>query len=226
MGWTTNYVMPVTLNERLENWLATGGWRLGEIAISPSGPGWALMHFHDCDQEQELSRYDTPEAAREISRYDAEGKFRPLKSAPSLRRGWILHLPDLATLRLALDFFYPAAVANLVRWLEGEVQVPSLRETLERQTGIYRITAQITQEEAAALVQRTCSSEGKCLRRIAWALAPGCSIPLLPAEKTHLHAPSQEWPLVCLGACPLLIGAARRVVRARSGKGSSTGGDD
>ena len=150
---------------------------------------------------ENLTPYASPEAARDIARYDADGKFRPLKSAPTLIRGWEITLPDAAALQLALDFLYPAAVANWQR--HADAPIPTLRETLNRQTGIYRVTALLRDDEATQLVADTCH-DTKCLRRILWSGQPAPSPP-----------PENEIPLLCTDACPILIGAARSAVKRR-----------
>ena len=200
----------------LQTWLAAGGSRMGEIIVGQAAGTFGLRHYLDAGVES-LTCHTAPEAAREVARYDAAGDFRPLKSAPTLIRGWEFVLPDVTSLVLALDFLYPAAVANWLRCHEGTATIPTLRETLDRQTGIYRVTALLRDEEASQLVADTCGD--KCLRRILWPLRPGDAWPLLAPEKqTAPHCPpssGHELPLLCTDACPLLIGGARSVVKRR-----------
>jgi sirohydrochlorin cobaltochelatase len=86
-----------------------------------------------------------------------------------MNRGWRLDLATLEDLRLALDFFYPAALGMALA-LEQEklVSVP-LREMLSRQTGMYRFANNITDEQAHAMIGKCCANT-KCLRRILWPL--------------------------------------------------------
>jgi sirohydrochlorin cobaltochelatase len=185
--------------------------RLGEVLITRSGTGFTLRHHLDSGLEN-LTRHTAPEAARDIAKFDAAGKFRPLKSAPTLARGWELSLPDAAALQLALECLYPAAVANWLR--HTEAPIATLRETLNRQTGIYRVTALIRDDEAQQLVASTCSSD-KCLRHILWPLDAAQSWTFLPGEKQSAVAPLDEIPLFCTDACPLLVGGARSAVKRR-----------
>jgi sirohydrochlorin cobaltochelatase len=60
--------------------------RIGEVLITRSGGSFLLHHHLDAAAEN-LTRHTTPEAAREIAKCDTAGKFRPLKSAPTLIRG-------------------------------------------------------------------------------------------------------------------------------------------
>ncbi len=76
----------------------------------------------------------------EIARFDDEGKYRPLKTAPNLRHGWRLLLRDADEVRQAIDFFYPGRIAVWLAYTEGRLNCTSLRATLERQTGMYRVS--------------------------------------------------------------------------------------
>ncbi len=185
--------------------------RIGEVLVTRAGSGFILRHHLDGGAEN-LTRHTAPEAAREIAKYDAAGKFRPLKSAPTLARGWELSLPDAAALQLALECLYPAAIANWLR--HTDAPIATLRETLNRQTGIYRVTALIRDDEAQQLVASTCSSD-KCLRRILWPLDAAHSWTSLPCEKQTAASAPDEIPLLCTDACPLLLGGARSAVKKR-----------
>ena len=209
-----------SLDDALAAWLAAGGSRIGEIIIRPAGDGaWLLRHHADADADAAtLARQDSPEALRELAKWDAAGQYRPLRSAPNLRSGWEARLPDISSLRLALDFLYPAALANWLRWLDGHASPCSLRETFNRQTGMYRVTGLIRDEEAQTLVASACA-DANCSRRVLWNLDGSTPWHGLPAEKTAAPrlAPEAgaEIPLLCLDLCPLLLGAARETVKKR-----------
>jgi sirohydrochlorin cobaltochelatase len=205
------------LSAAFENWLGAGGRRIGEVVIISRDDGSFLLR-HEADAASvDLARHTGPEAARELARYDGAGKFRPLKTAPTLRRGWEIAVPDAASLRQALDFLYPAAVANWWRWFEGEASAPTLRETLGRQTGIYRVTALIRDEETVELVGGLCGKQ--CLRHVMWSLDGTAPWPNLTAGKQSAPRDRPEAglpiPLLCFDTCPLLVGAARSIVRKR-----------
>jgi len=184
---------------------------IGEVLITRTGTTFTLRHHLDAAAEN-LTRHTAPESAREIAKYDASGKFRPLKSAPTLIRGWELTVPDAASLQLALDILYPAAVANWQR--HADAPIATLRDTLNRQTGIYRVTAMLRDDEAQQLVADTCH-DTKCLRRILWPLHTGQPWTSLPREKQSPAAAPNEIPLLCTDACPLLVGGARSAVKKR-----------
>ncbi len=127
-------------------------------------------------------------------------------------------LRTVAELLAALDALYPAAVANLMRHAARPLPPGNLHAMLTRQTGMYRVTGLLREDEAQALVAETCH-DGKCLRRLHWDWDGATPWKQLPAAKTFcpstLHAAVPELPLLCTDACPLLIGAARDVVKTR-----------
>ena len=98
----------------------------------------------------------------------------------------------------------------------------ALRETLERQTGMYRAAAQISDDEADALVGNFCRSDGGCLRTILWKRNANGTVPStrLPSEKfdpRHDQTGLGETviPLLCQEACNLLVAAARQKVKSK-----------
>ncbi|MBX9577698.1 MAG: hypothetical protein K2W97_04365 [Chthoniobacterales bacterium] len=182
--------------------LAEGKNFIGQIAL---GNNFSLRHREDANVDaSELKLYEYPEAAREIARYDEKGNYRPLKTAPSLCRGWLLQLQNIEEMALALEFFYPAALTLYGAWFQKKLEITSLRETLDRQTGMYRVTQKLSDEQATALIQKNCQ-EG-CLRKILWPVTAD-------QEAGPLIVRENEIPLLCREACNLLVAAARKVVK-------------
>jgi len=169
------------------------------------------MTHHDDMGRTELTCFDDPEEAAHIARFDAEGNFRALKTAPTLKTGWQLKLRSLSAARLAIDHFYPAALGNALALTNGIPISRDLVEALGRQTGMYAVTKKISTPEAAALIAETCQP-AKCLNHILWNISAGQPTPLTIPSEQALQAPL---PLICTEACPLLIGAARKVVKSR-----------
>lgn len=199
--------------EALQTWLDAGGHEIGEIHLqSIDGGGWELRHRDDGGREN-LAVQRGAEAARKLAHYTDTGDFRPLKTAPNLRHGWRLIVADLAELRRALDYFYPAMIGVWLSHTRGKLAPVPLRTTLERQTGMYRVTQKITDAEAQETVRDFCRSAGGCLKRILWPLAPGHPITTLPPEKFATDAEPGELPLLCHEACNLLVAKAREVVK-------------
>lgn len=189
------------VEKTLAAWLAGGGNRLGEIALAPVPEGWELRHAGDAGRT-DLTLHAAPEAARHLANLDAAGAFRPLKTAPNLVRGWRLLVPDLAALRCALDYFYPAMTGVWLSHTHGALVPVVLRETLGRQTGMYRVTQKLTDEQARELIDGVCAG---CLKHRLWEIAaPNPAPPAFPANTL---------PLLCHEACNLLVAKAREVVK-------------
>jgi sirohydrochlorin cobaltochelatase len=200
------------LNDTLAAWLASGRDSIGEIAITTNSDGsFSLCHIADLDQEG-LQVHHAANDALFIARNDANGAFRPLHSAPTMNRGWRLDLATLEDLRLALDFFYPAALGMALA-LEQEklVSVP-LREMLSRQTGMYRFANNITDEQAHAMIGKCCANT-KCTRRILWPLTASQPMANEAASKAQPNHASNAIPLLCIEACTHIVSAARKVAR-------------
>jgi sirohydrochlorin cobaltochelatase len=200
------------LDESLAAWLKEGRDVIGEIAINSNPDGsFALCHVADRGQDC-LEPHHEAEAARTLAQYGADGAFRPLHTAPTLKRGWRLDLGTLDEVRLALDFFYPAAM-GMAHALEHEklATVP-LRELLGRQTGMYRFTNTIRDDQAHAMVGKTCANEN-CLRRILWPLTSTQPLEAAAAAKTQPNQSPNAIPLLCIEACTHIVSAARKIAR-------------
>ena len=104
-------------------------------------------------------------------------------------------------------------------WREGTLRPVNLRETLARQTGMYRFANTVSDEEAQRLVACECDARTKCLRRITWALDEAQPLDRIgPDKRPHAGFPGNEIPLLCVEACTLLVSAAREAARANQAK--------
>lgn len=205
----------------------------GQILIRKRDNSFVLSHRED-EARNDLRTYCNAEEAVEIAKYDDAGNYRPLKTAPNLRHGWRLTLKTLGELRRALDYFYPGRLAVFVASKTGQLSTTSLRETLERQSGMYRVAAKISDEQIDDLVGDFCRSDGGCLRTILWKRDQlgAVSSTKLPREKFDptydqasggpRSAPAATTtpatiPLLCQEACNLLIAECRKVVKGHTG---------
>lgn len=189
---------------------------MGELIIHRTDGGWEVRHIADAESPaSSLTTSTRPEEAREIAKYDAAGDFRPLKAAPTLIRGWRLVVPDVASLREALDFIYPAALGNWVAFTAGRAVPVPLKETLARQTGMYRITGLLNDHDCRSVVAATCDFATRCRRRITWPVSPGHPLTALTPEKTDTHPGQGELPILCLEACNFLVAAARSYIKSK-----------
>ena len=119
---------------------------------------------------------------------------------------------------------------QLAAWEAHRLTTTPLRETLDRQTGMYRAAAKISDDEIDALVGRLCRSQGGapgCLRTILWARDATGARPSLRLPLDKFIAPLDQtgrgenvMPLLCQEACNLLVAEARKVVRESSPPGT------
>ena len=211
---------PVPRQGPAEEWLRELPSRIGQILIDRSAEGGFVLCHRDDARRDDLTVYRDAEAAVAIAQYDDSAAYRPLKTAPNLRHGWALVLPDARAVRVALDLFYPGRLPAYSAWKRGALKTTPLRDTLARQTGIYRVAAKIADQQANELVGNFCRSDVGCLRTIRWDRdANGTpASTLLPSEKfdpTHDQTGRGESviPLLCQEPCNLLVAAARKVVK-------------
>lgn len=197
-------------------------FQIGEILVAEIAPDeFALCHRDDAGRI-DLTETTSGESATEIARYDDAGNYRPLKTAPNLRHGWRIVVRDLPSARLALDLLYPGRIAAYEAHRAGRLRTTNFRATLERQTGMYRAAAKISDDESETLVGKFCRSDGGCLRTILWRRDSAGTAPstLLPAEKFDPRCDQtgddeETIPLLCQEICNLLVAAAREVVKTR-----------
>ena len=197
-----------TLHDLLSTAVSQGYHKIGQVVFHADGGSFSLRHSEDAGRG-DLEIFNNPHDAAMIALCDDAGNYRPLKTAPNLKHGWLLRVASLADLHLALDLLYPAALANWRALLRDEKIATPLRDTVNRQTGMYRVTGLITDEEAQGIVDSLCRPG--CLRCIQWPIPSEAAPPVVPARE-------KEIPLLCIDACSLLIGEARRVVKSRLGK--------
>jgi sirohydrochlorin cobaltochelatase len=223
--------MPDAIERALEAAL-TDSCRIGQILLRKDSSGFFLCHREDSSR-RDLQRFRNAADAIEIARCDDAGKYRPLKTAPNLRHGWQLELVDPGELRRALDYFYPGRLAMFAAWKENRLATTPLRGTLDRQSGMYRVAAKISDEQLDDVVANFCRSDGGCLRTILWkrdkqGSTPSTKLPVTkfdPAEDQAISPGSSTpatavrvIPLLCQEACGLLVSECRKAVKMTNDK--------
>jgi sirohydrochlorin cobaltochelatase len=208
----------------------------GQILVRETGDDFVLCHRDD-EAHDDLEIFQDPEDAIEIARYDDTGNYRALKTAPNLRHGWRMELRTPDDLKRALDHFYPGRLAIFIESKTGRLRTTPLRETLDRQSGMYRIAAKISDAQIDDLVADFCRSKDGCLRTILWkrdqrgatastklpkekfdptwdqvrtAIEPSASA---TAKATADQAILSTIPLLCQEPCNLLVAACRKAVK-------------
>jgi sirohydrochlorin cobaltochelatase len=213
-------------NAKLLEASLTAPFCLGQILVQESGDNFVLSHRDD-DTRTPPETFRNAEEAIEIAKYNDTGNYRPLKTAPNLRHGWRMELGTQEELKRALDHFYPGRVAIFAAWQRGQLRATSLRETLDRQSGMYRIAANISDAQIDDLVGHFCRSNDGCLRTILWKRDQRGAIASTKLSKQKFDpsydqtkaligwAPSTPAtvPLLCQEPCNLLVAACRKVVK-------------
>ncbi len=206
--------MSQSITQSLAAALAAGATRMGELLITGH---YELRHHLDAGSPPDaLTLFSDPAAARDIALYDAGGNYRPLRTAPTLKRGWRMTLSSIEQLHEALDSFYPAMLAARLAFDQSRLTVTPLRDTLNRQSGMYAVTRKISDPQAHALIAATCRSDCGCLKTILWPISPGNPVTSLPPEKFLPDPDPHIIPLLCAEACNLLVARAREVVKQSS----------
>jgi hypothetical protein len=199
----------MTLAQELKTLLPRGTiLRFGEIQLTRSPDGrFEVRHAEDNDTPSEsLTLFDSPADLREIAKYDACGMYRPLKTAPTLRSGWISHCGEASEFLRRIDAIYPALFATWIRYRRGEHNPTSLRKTLDRQSGMYRFTGKISDLTANQIMREICSPG--CLRKIAWPINDSAPV-------SRLKDMSGQIPAICTEACTFVVSAARELAKSK-----------
>lgn len=174
----------------------------GQVWICRSGAGFELRHVSGCEAAPESLRTVGLNELRSLAQFTANGAFRPLKSAPDLAGGWRCVIPTESILETALHHLYPGALAD---WYAAQSMPPPVtdyRAFTQRQTGMYRITDLLTDEQAAQTIRATCAPAA-CLKRRLW------SVTGLTPDAAGIKS-----AIPCLEPCAILLESARKAVRA------------
>ncbi len=218
---------------QLRNLLRSGIHRIGELKLQTDVYGYPYLICHTADAELStepafggLEHHEGPTDARELSTYAEDGSYRFTKGQVNLKRGWVMTLENEEDLRLALDQFYPACVGLFLAQQGGTLEIETLRDKLNRQTGMYRFARSISDAGAQKLIQEVCGPAHQCAKKILWQLDAG--IPLDDSEASRFNGipgnlPEQEAiPLLCREACNHFVAECRKAAKAefeaKSGK--------
>ena len=169
----------------------------GQLCIRKTGALFELRHIADSQSPAEGLRLIGLPSLRETAQFRADGAYRPLKSAPNLRTGWRVVLQDPAELETALNHLYPGALADWFSFVSGTARITNYRPFVERQTGMYRITALLKDEQAADAILAGCH-KSQCLKRRLWTV-----------DGLEPDDAADKSVIPCLEPCPLLLEFAR-----------------
>ena len=176
----------------------------GQLAITTtlSADGtrrYEVRHVDDSDADVDaLTTHTDPFDARDIGTLDEAGRYRPLRTAPTLRSGWIV--PDLTAdgIYEAVEAFYPATVVNWHREQRGELDIDHWRDEQDRQSGIYNLIT-VLPDEAVDWAAAACCDDSQCLKRREWQLS----------DEEPLDADGGNGTFPCRGPCSMVVAAGR-----------------
>jgi len=160
---------------------------------------YEVRHVDDSDAEaSSLTTHTDPFDARDIGTLDPDGRYRPLRTAPSLDSGWIF--PDLSANEVyeAVEAFYPATVVNWHREQRGELDIDHWRDEQDRQSGIYNLIT-VLPDEAVDWAAAACCDDSQCLKRREWELS----------EDEPLDAEGGDGVFPCREPCSMVVAAGR-----------------
>lgn len=158
-----------------------------------------MRHVDDVER-LDLEILEDPRSAREVSKLDENGEYRPLKSSPNLRRGWELRLADDRDLLTAMNYLYPAAVVHWHLHREGELEVTDYRQNAARQSGIYKRVQRLS-DAGVQNAASACCGDAVCLKKTLWNVD----------EKTPLEMERGGGEIPCPEPCSVFVSFARRV---------------
>jgi len=189
---------------------AWGELRITATVTDRGARRYDVRHVDDAGTPvDDLDRYDDPLKARELVTTDAAGRYRPLKTAPTLRDGWVFTGLGPHDAYETVETIYPATVPNWHREREGDLDVSHWRETMARQSGIYGVVKTWDRGEGyehVNWVAESCCADSQCLKRREWEYD----------EETDLDVDGGDGVFPCREPCSLVVSAARKWTRLES----------
>ncbi len=167
-----------------------------------------VRHLGDREAAPKLLRNIGTAAVRDLANFTESREFRPLKSAPTLKRGWIVTCRTPAELWRVLQDLYPGSIPDWFAVQMAGAPVTHYREFTHRQSGMYRITQMLSNEQVAEVIRSTCAVQS-CLKRRFWSV-----------EGSGIDSPESKSLIPCLEPCAILLGNARKAMRSVQEQGS------
>ncbi|MCD6050193.1 MAG: hypothetical protein K0Q55_1596 [Verrucomicrobia bacterium] len=172
-----------------------------QVVITRRDDAFELRHVADVAAAEAALEVVEVEALRGLANHTDAGAFRPLKSAPNLRTGWRAVAHTAEELERSLDHLYPGALTDWYSARQAQPPVTHYRDYVNRQTGMYRITQMLTDEQVRDLARAGCHRDS-CLKQRLW------GGPELAADEA-----AEKSVIPCLEPCAVLSEFARKSMR-------------
>jgi hypothetical protein len=151
-----------------------------QVLVRKVPEGFQLTHISD--REEPSLHVVTIEVLRDIAQFTATKRFRPLKSAPTLQRGWKFLARDSSELNTAR---------------RPDRHITHYRAFTAKQTGMYRMTASLNDTKVEQLARTGCDKQF-CLKQRLW-----------DVEYSRLGEDTGKSIIPCLEPCAVLLEFAR-----------------
>lgn len=137
---------------------------LGELSIH-FGADTVVIQGPNTDPATAVEVPPSPDALREWTRVDDEGRYRPLTTARGMRGGWFARFDTLDAFAEGVEAIYPLAQEQIAAWAGGALRIVGLDDVLGRQSGRYHVAASLDQKGRTAARRVLCA---QCVRTPAW----------------------------------------------------------
>jgi hypothetical protein len=195
--------VPQLNNPALKRFVAEMGEELvlAQVVIRRAGTGFECVHVNDRAAISGSLKTIAVAEALSLPQFTAGGAFRPLKSSPNLKSGWLVIAKNESELEYVLNYIYPHAIADWFVVAEGNPPITNYREFTGRQTGMYRITTMLDDTQAAQVI-RACCDKRFCLKQRLWTV-----------EGLAADGRDEKSLIPCLEPCAVLLEFARKGMR-------------
>lgn len=182
-----------------------GEVKLNDLLLRAEGPTFSACHYANRDTPVDrLEVLKQAEDAHRLGCYTEAGEYRPLRSAPTLRRGWILRGLSETEFCLFVDLIYPAAIAHHAMAKQGVLRVCSFEEVAARQSGLYTVIRKLKEDQVRSLAGKICG-EGRCWKQPLWSVHMGEMKPVI--QKVGVQG---SWNIPCPEPCSYWISIAQQ----------------
>lgn len=172
-----------------------------QVLIQSANRTFTMRHIADRDIPLDQLRHLSVPDLRKLAMHTEAGQFRPLRSSPDLPRGWTFTCDSPEELWRALQELYPGSIPDWFAATSSNPPITHYRDFTNRQTGMYRITQLLTDDQAANVARAACHSRF-CLKHRFW------TDPSLAAD-----SPAEKSAIPCLEPCAILLELARKTAR-------------